>query len=196
MTQPSLHALSEPQGMFVARVPIYGDLRFKDRAGQRSDRGISVGKEWTYRSFVEGGSPAAAIWTFHDITPERFPDGSADRNDDSRLSQPQGRHQQGNRRQPGRAGIRRPAAAAAKSRSRPRTPIVDQHDIPANLLDCQRQDARPVRATWSTNGDVEVADPVPGAGAVFRHGHARLVPAGGRRLRSHSISSRRFSASG
>jgi hypothetical protein len=69
------YALSEPQGMFVARVPIYGDLRFKDRAGHGVDRGISVGKEWTYRSFVEGASPAAAIWTFHDVTPERFPNG-------------------------------------------------------------------------------------------------------------------------
>ena len=47
-------------------------------------------------------SPAAAIWTFHDVTPERFPDGPADRNDDPRLPQPQGRHQQGDRRQPDR----------------------------------------------------------------------------------------------
>ncbi len=71
----TFYALSEPQGMFVARVPVYGELRFKDRAGQGVDRGISVGKEWKYRSFVEGASPAAAIWTFHGITPERFPEG-------------------------------------------------------------------------------------------------------------------------
>jgi ABC-type transport system involved in multi-copper enzyme maturation permease subunit len=69
------YTLSGPEGMFVARVPVYGDLRFKDRTGHGVDRGISVGKEWTYRSFVEGGSPAAAIWTFHDITPEQFSNG-------------------------------------------------------------------------------------------------------------------------
>ena len=34
-----------------------------------------MGKEWTYRSFVEGGTPAAAVWTFHNVTPERFRDG-------------------------------------------------------------------------------------------------------------------------
>jgi hypothetical protein len=30
-------------------------------------RGISVGNEWTYRSFIEGGTPAAAVWTFSGI---------------------------------------------------------------------------------------------------------------------------------
>jgi len=69
------YTLSEPRGMFVARVPVYGELRFKDRGGHGGDRGISVGKEWKYRSFIEGGTLAAAIWTFHDITPERFPNG-------------------------------------------------------------------------------------------------------------------------
>ena len=34
-----------------------------------------MGKEWTYRSFIEGGTVAAADWTFQNITPERFPDG-------------------------------------------------------------------------------------------------------------------------
>ncbi len=66
------YVLSDPEGMFVARVPVYGDLRFKDRSGRGVDRGISVGKEFKYRSFIEGASPAAAIWTFHGITPERF----------------------------------------------------------------------------------------------------------------------------
>ena len=65
-----------PQDLLTARVPAYaGTLRFKDRSGSGSDRGINVGNEWKYRSFIEGGTLAAAIWTFSDITPERFPDG-------------------------------------------------------------------------------------------------------------------------
>jgi hypothetical protein len=56
-------------------VPAYGELRFKDRGGKAMSRGISVGKESRYRSFIEGASLAAAIWDFNDITPERFPKG-------------------------------------------------------------------------------------------------------------------------
>lgn len=68
------YTLGPPEGIFVARVPRYGALKFKDRWGQPG-KGISVGKEWTYRSFIEGGTLAAASWTFEDITPDQFPDG-------------------------------------------------------------------------------------------------------------------------
>jgi hypothetical protein len=61
-----------PEGVLVARVPVYGKLRFLDRAGKESDKGINVGEEWTYRSYVDGGTLAAAIWTFDDVTPRRF----------------------------------------------------------------------------------------------------------------------------
>ena len=47
--------------------PYYGKLRFLDRKGVDVAKGISVGSEWTYRSFIEGGTPAAAIWTFSGI---------------------------------------------------------------------------------------------------------------------------------
>lgn len=69
------YVVGPPRDLFMARVPAYGKLRFKDRAGKASSRGISVGKEWTYQSFVEGATLAAARWTFSDITPERYPDG-------------------------------------------------------------------------------------------------------------------------
>ena len=46
-------------------MPYYGKLRFQDRKGVDAPKGISVGSEWTYRSFIEGGTPAAAIWTFN-----------------------------------------------------------------------------------------------------------------------------------
>jgi hypothetical protein len=68
------YVVGSPQGLLTARVPAYGSLRFKDRGGKGSERGISVGKEWKYHSYVEGATLAAAIWNFSDITPERFPD--------------------------------------------------------------------------------------------------------------------------
>lgn len=68
------YTLGPPQGLLVARVPVYGRLHFKDRGGKDVDRGVNVGDEWTYRSFIEGGGKAAAIWTFKDITEDRFPE--------------------------------------------------------------------------------------------------------------------------
>jgi ABC-type transport system involved in multi-copper enzyme maturation permease subunit len=69
------YRLGPPQGMLVARVPVYGKLRFKDRSGQDVEKGVSVGDEWTYRSFVAGGTLATAIWTFSGISEKDFPDG-------------------------------------------------------------------------------------------------------------------------
>ncbi len=57
------------EGFLRARVPRWGTLGYLDRQGVAKERGISVGSEWTYRSFIEGGSQAAAIWTFNDIAP-------------------------------------------------------------------------------------------------------------------------------
>jgi hypothetical protein len=56
------YVVSGPEGFLRARVPQYGRLRFLDRRGAPAPRGISVGSEWTYRSFIEGGSAAAAVW--------------------------------------------------------------------------------------------------------------------------------------
>lgn len=67
--------LSAPRGMLVARVPVYGGLRYIDRKGDAVAKGISVGNEWGYRSFIEGNTPAAAVWTFNNITPESYPTG-------------------------------------------------------------------------------------------------------------------------
>jgi hypothetical protein len=58
---------SEPVEIMKARVPQYGTLGFLNRQGTPVDKGISVGAEWTYRECVEGGTAAAAIWTFSDI---------------------------------------------------------------------------------------------------------------------------------
>ena len=56
-------------------MPVYGKLSFRDRAGQPAEKGINVGDEWTYRSYIEGGTLAAAVWTFHGITEDEFPNG-------------------------------------------------------------------------------------------------------------------------
>jgi hypothetical protein len=63
------------EGLLEARRPLRGTLRFLDRDGRPSPKGISVGAEWSYRQYIEGGTPAAAIWTFAGVTPEQFPDG-------------------------------------------------------------------------------------------------------------------------
>ncbi len=71
----TVYRLGPPEGALMARVPVYGKLLFRNSNGVDARQGINVGDEWTYRSYVQGGTPAAAIWTFEDITPERFPDG-------------------------------------------------------------------------------------------------------------------------
>lgn len=67
--------IGPPEGMLQARVPLAGKLAFRDRAGRPAAAGINVGNEWTYRSYVEGDTLQAAIWTFEGVTPEKFPDG-------------------------------------------------------------------------------------------------------------------------
>ncbi|MGL4512006.1 MAG: hypothetical protein ACRCT8_02875 [Lacipirellulaceae bacterium] len=51
-----------------ARVPQRGKLRFLDDKGVETARGISVGNEWAYRSFIQGATQAAAVWTFSNVT--------------------------------------------------------------------------------------------------------------------------------
>ena len=69
------YEVGPPEGLLEARKPLRGTLRFLDRQGKPSTKGISVGSEWSYRQYIEGGSLAAAIWTFDGITPQEFPEG-------------------------------------------------------------------------------------------------------------------------
>jgi hypothetical protein len=66
------YEVSGPKGLFRARVPYYGKVRFLDRKGVEVPKGVSVGSEWTYRSFIEGGTPMAAIWTFSGVNEDSF----------------------------------------------------------------------------------------------------------------------------
>ena len=65
----------QPAGLLLARVPVYGTLRFLDRSGRPTDKGICVGDEWTYRSYIEGGTLAAAVWSFDNVQESAFAKG-------------------------------------------------------------------------------------------------------------------------
>lgn len=71
--------VSQATGYLRARVPKRGKIAFLDTKGVQVERGISVGNEWAYRSFIQGASQAAAIWTFSDINEDNlveYEDGS------------------------------------------------------------------------------------------------------------------------
>lgn len=63
------------EGLLQARVPVVGDLIFLDREGRLAEKGVSVGQESRYRSWIEGGTQSAAIWEFDGVTPEAYPNG-------------------------------------------------------------------------------------------------------------------------
>ena len=73
------------RGMIQARVPIYGELTFRGKNGYDAQKGINVGDEWEYRSFIggtggtifsnENKNDEAAFWTMSGITERKFPDG-------------------------------------------------------------------------------------------------------------------------
>jgi hypothetical protein len=66
--------IGRPQGALQARVPVYGALRFLDRDGNPAAKGINVGKEWTYRGYIEGATQAAGIFYFQGLRSQDFPD--------------------------------------------------------------------------------------------------------------------------
>lgn len=68
------------QGTLQARVPIYGKLGFRGGDGLDTDKGINVGDEWEYRSYVGGNTrltdsvnEEAAIFLFEGISESAFP---------------------------------------------------------------------------------------------------------------------------
>ena len=69
------YVIGAAEGLLEARRPLRGTLRFLDREGRPSTKGISVGSEWTYRQYIEGGSLAAAIWKFEGISEREYPNG-------------------------------------------------------------------------------------------------------------------------
>lgn len=90
------YVVGEPTGALRARVPSYGELIFTDRAGNIQEAGIDVGNEKTNANYgsagiarlvgaaqgprrlehgyMEGGTLGSAIFTFSDVTEQRYPD--------------------------------------------------------------------------------------------------------------------------
>lgn len=69
------YVVGPPEGDLVARVPVYGKLRFLDYEGNVDSRGISVGDIYKYRSYIFGGKMESAIWTFNDVDADGYPNG-------------------------------------------------------------------------------------------------------------------------
>ncbi|MEX0689368.1 MAG: hypothetical protein WD072_11975 [Pirellulales bacterium] len=70
-----VYDVGPPEGILEARRPLRGRLRFLDREGRPTAKGISVGQEWTYRQYIEGGTGGAAIWSFEGLREQDFPTG-------------------------------------------------------------------------------------------------------------------------
>ncbi|TWT96014.1 ABC-2 family transporter protein [Botrimarina colliarenosi] len=67
------------EGYLRARVPLRGKISFLNPQGVPVAKGISVGNEWSYRSFIQGSTQAAAVWTFDGVnesTLMEYEDGS------------------------------------------------------------------------------------------------------------------------
>ena len=72
--------VSSERGTLQARVPLYGKLGFRGKDGLDTARGINVGEEWEYRSYI-GGSPRQsespneeyAIFAFEGVHENMFP---------------------------------------------------------------------------------------------------------------------------
>jgi ABC-type transport system involved in multi-copper enzyme maturation permease subunit len=76
-TRYTVHA---SQGTLQARIPVYAKLGFRGADGLDSIKGINVGHEWEYRSYIggstklsEGSHEEAAVFAFDGIREEMFP---------------------------------------------------------------------------------------------------------------------------
>jgi hypothetical protein len=91
------YTIGPPQGALRARIPAYGEISFLDRSGNVDEKGIDVGNEQLaggygsagisrlvgltqgprklQHGYVEGGTLGAAIYTFSNVTQNRYPNG-------------------------------------------------------------------------------------------------------------------------
>lgn len=150
------YRLGPPLGQLKARVPVYGKLAFRDRGGKPAEKGINVGNEWTYHSYIEGGSPAAGIWKFSGVTRDGFPQGIV-----LELAIRVFRTFKGDVNQPvlGSITLRNP--------SKPNEPIplknfraaeyaIDRHEIPVEFKDANGRQLDLFRDVVSDDGELEV----------------------------------------
>lgn len=68
------YSVEEQSGTLQAKVPIYGKMKFRNAEDFEKAKGINVGEEWEYRSYVAGASAEAIVWSFDNIDEKRFGD--------------------------------------------------------------------------------------------------------------------------
>lgn len=71
------YEIGPPEGLLNARIPIFGKLHMTDRGGNVMNRGLNVGYESEYQTFIEGASAMSAVWTFDPVVKSQFLDGEA-----------------------------------------------------------------------------------------------------------------------
>lgn len=69
------YRIGSERGSLQAKVPVYGKIKFRNADSFERERGINVGEEWDYRSYIAGATDEAVIWTFEGVTPKKFPEG-------------------------------------------------------------------------------------------------------------------------
>lgn len=68
------YEIGPPEGLLGARIPIFGKLHMTDRSGEVVSRGLNVGYESEYQTFIEGNSAMSAVWTFPAVKKSQFAD--------------------------------------------------------------------------------------------------------------------------
>ncbi len=61
----------------IARVPVFGTVKYLDRQGNETTTPLNVGDIWQYRTFLEGATNARGIWTFDKISDKYLHDDGA-----------------------------------------------------------------------------------------------------------------------
>ena len=69
------YKIAPTRGSLQAKVPVYGEIKFRNADCFERERGINVGEEWEYRSYIAGATDEAIIWTFSGIEPKKFENG-------------------------------------------------------------------------------------------------------------------------
>ena len=179
----AIYTLGPPEGQLQARVPIYGKLSFLDKTGEEKEKGINVGDEWTYRSFIEGRTAAAAIWTFDGLSEDLFPESKFPNGIPVEMTIEVFRTHKGNQEK-GVAGTITLGNPETDKRvvpaEFPRQEIRHRRadDSPQLHHGGQRRQGgndRSVSATWSATTAAGNHPAMPGTAAVLRHGPGRPV---------------------
>ncbi len=69
----TVYEVKSPEGLLAARIPVFGSLKFTDRAGAEGAP-LNVGYESDYVKYIEGNSLMSAIWSFKGVSAARFGD--------------------------------------------------------------------------------------------------------------------------